>query len=136
MWFQRAGVRDEPTLGRTSSRHAVRSGLLALTFSGRPASLGMQSLDRQLDFQPRLTENSSVRRDRYGRALAAMFAVVLVIWGGATLYRGGLGWTNYWGGFVYAPFAIVIGLLVFVVVFKKPSRRHRTKDRSGFSWTK
>jgi hypothetical protein len=96
----------------------------------------MQSLGRQLDFQPGWAENSNVRRDRYGRALKAWFAVVLVIAGGATLYRGGLGWTNYWGGFVYAPFAIVIGLLLLVVVFKKPPRRRRTKDRSGFSWSK
>jgi len=62
-----------------------------------------------------------------------MLAAVLIVGGGATLYRGGFGWTNYWGGLVYAPFAVVIGLLLFVVVFKKPSRRGRTKDRSGFS---
>jgi hypothetical protein len=65
-----------------------------------------------------------------------MLAVILAIGGAVHVYRGSLGWTNYWGGFVYAPFAIVIGLLMIIVVFKKPSRRRRTRDRSGFSWTK
>ena len=59
-----------------------------------------------------------------------MIAAVLIIGGGVTLYGGSLGWTNYWGGFVYAPFAIAGGLLLFVVAFKKPSHRRRTRDRS------
>jgi hypothetical protein len=78
----------------------------------------------------------TVSRDRYTRILAASFAVVLLIGGTLTLYRGDLGWTNYWGGFVYAPTAIVIGLLLLAVAFKKRSPRRRTKDRSGFAWGK
>jgi hypothetical protein len=81
--------------------------------------------------------NNGVRRDRYyGPALLTIFGVVLAIGGALHVYRGSLGWTNYWGGFVYAPFAIVVGLLVLVAALKKPSRRRRTRDRSGFSWTK
>lgn len=83
-----------------------------------------------------LAEKSSVRRGRVGQLLKTTFAAVLVIGGGVTLYRGGVGWSNYWGGFVYAPFAILIGLLLLVAAFKKPSNRRRTRDRSGFSWTK
>jgi hypothetical protein len=48
-----------------------------------------------------------------------------------------IGMKNYWGAFVYAPFAIVIGLLALVVLFKRLSpRRRRIRDRTGFSWTK
>jgi hypothetical protein len=41
-----------------------------------------------------------------------------------------LGWTNYWGGVVYAPFALLVAVLVVVAIAKKrdgiadrPSRR-------------
>ncbi len=41
-----------------------------------------------------------------------------------------LGWTNYWGGFVYAPFALLVAVLPVVAIAKKrdgitnrPSRR-------------
>jgi len=32
---------------------------------------------------------------------------------------GRLGWKNYWGGFVYAPFALVIALLVAMAAVKR-----------------
>jgi hypothetical protein len=62
--------------------------------------------------------------------------VLLTIGGAATLYRGLLGWHNYWGGFVFAPFAIIVGLLMIAAAFKRPSKRKRSKDRSGFAWGK
>ncbi len=41
-----------------------------------------------------------------------------------------LGWTSYWGGFVYAPFALLVVVLLVVAMAKKrdgitnrPSRR-------------
>ena len=65
------------------------------------------------------------------------FGLLFTIVGAATLYRGGLGWSNYWGGFVFAPFAIVIGVLAIIAAFKKPSAlKRKRRDRSGFAWGK
>jgi hypothetical protein len=36
---------------------------------------------------------------------------------------GRLGWTNYWGGFVYAPFALIIAMLFAVLLSKKGNRK-------------
>ena len=83
-----------------------------------------------------LADKITVRREHFGSALLTILAVVLAIAGAVHMYRGSLGWTNYWGALVYAPFAVVIGLLMIVVAFKKPSRRRRKRDRSGFSWNK
>jgi hypothetical protein len=33
-----------------------------------------------------------------------------------------LGWTNYWGGFVYAPYALIIAVLFAVWLTKKGNR--------------
>jgi Flp pilus assembly protein TadB len=85
--------------------------------------------------QKRLGDPSSrltTRRDRQRLVIATIFAAILIIGGCVTLYRGSLGWTNYWGGLVFAPFAIVVGLLVFVAVFKKPAQRRRGRNQSRF----
>ena len=81
-----------------------------------------------------------MQRKHYGRALAGIVGGYLVLRGAVAVFRDDVWWRNYWGGLVYAPFAIAIGLLLFVLIFKRdPSRRRRTsriKDRSGFAWGK
>lgn len=39
----------------------------------------------------------------------------------AAIISGRLGWQNYWGGFVYAPFALIVAALM-VIVFVKGAR--------------
>ena len=81
-----------------------------------------------------------MQRKHLGRALAGLIGGYLVLRGAVAVFRGDVGWRNYWGALVYAPFAIVIGLLLFLVLLKhSPSgrvRRRRIKDRSGFAWGK
>jgi hypothetical protein len=81
-----------------------------------------------------------MQRKHHGRAVAGIVGGYLVLRGALAVVRGDVGWRNYWSGLVYAPFAIVIGLLLFVLIFKRdPSgvrRRRRIKDRSGFAWGK
>jgi len=38
------------------------------------------------------------------------------------IFSGRLGWQNYWGGFVYAPFALIVAALM-VIVFVKGARQ-------------
>ena len=75
-------------------------------------------------------------RNQPNRALLLGFGSILTITGIATLERGLLGWHNDWEGFVFAPFGIIVGLLMITTAFKRPSKRKRSKDRSGFAWTK
>jgi hypothetical protein len=81
-----------------------------------------------------------MQRKHYGRALAGIVGGYLVLRGTLAVIRGDVGWRNYWGGLVYAPFAIVIGLLLIALLFKRAPpgtlRRRRSKDRSGFAWGK
>jgi hypothetical protein len=50
------------------------------------------------------------RRHKALRVSGTVLVVVLVFTLGITAIASGLpGWANYWGGFVYAPFAVVIG---------------------------
>jgi hypothetical protein len=69
------------------------------------------------------------------RAFFLGFGLFFTIVGTALLYRGVLGWTNSIG-FVFGPFAVIAGILMFVAAFKQPSKRKRRKDRSGFAWGK
>jgi hypothetical protein len=81
-----------------------------------------------------------MQRKHYVGSVAGIVGGYLVLRGAVAIFRGDVGWRNYWDAVVYAPFAIVIGLLLFVVLFKRaPSggrRKRRIKDRSGFAWGK
>ena len=80
-------------------------------------------------------------RKIYGPVLVGGMGAYLILRGAVAVVQGDLEWRNYWGGFVYAPFAIMIGLLLVLLLFKRDRaergrRTRRFKDRSGFSWTK
>jgi tellurite resistance protein TehA-like permease len=43
-----------------------------------------------------------------------------------------MGWRNYWGGLVFAPFAIFVGfLLIYVAIFHWRKLRKEPGDRKG-----
>ena len=53
------------------------------------------------------------------RFMFGFIAFIFISLGAATLKKGELHYENYWGGNVFALFAIAIGLLLlFIVVFK------------------
>ncbi len=57
--------------------------------------------------------------EKSGRIFIGFFGVILLFMGVTHVLRGDLNYSNYWGGVVFAPFAIVVGvLLLFIVVFK------------------
>lgn len=49
----------------------------------------------------------------------ALVGLMIFVLGLFTLVRGGLYYFSYWGGFVFAPFAILIGALTVFVAYKK-----------------
>lgn len=51
-----------------------------------------------------------------GRATLLVFGAILVIGGAGTLHEGGFHYSNYWGGAVFAPFAIVIGIALWLIL--------------------
>ncbi len=53
------------------------------------------------------------------RAVVAAISLLLIALGVGTLLNCSLSYKNYWGGLVFAPFAILVGgLLLVVVIFK------------------
>lgn len=48
-------------------------------------------------------------------AVVVLLGVSLILAGAAELLGGGLHYRNYWGGHVFAPFAIGAGLILFVI---------------------
>jgi len=50
----------------------------------------------------------------------------LLLLGPAAIMKGFPGWRNYWGGFVYAPFAVVIGALFVLAVVVRTISSHKS----------
>ena len=61
-------------------------------------------------------------------SLAAMGLFVGAL-GSLSLAGGGIGYRNYWGGFVFGPFAIAIGLLSVVVAVRYPQVHEKLAGR-------
>ena len=68
---------------------------------------------------------------RRRRTIRIGLIVVIGILAGSALramMSGRLGWTNYWGGFVFAPFVLITALLLIIAVLKE---RRRPTERSS-----
>jgi hypothetical protein len=53
---------------------------------------------------------SLIRSGRKARFTLASISLTILTLGAGTLVRGGLEYQNWWGGTVFAPFAILIGM--------------------------
>jgi hypothetical protein len=65
-----------------------------------------------LDFDP---------RKPFYRALFVLVGLVFIGFGLAVLWRGRVTYENWWGGLVFAPFAILFGLVFALGALFKPS---------------
>jgi uncharacterized membrane protein len=72
------------------------------------------------------------------RTILALISFLIVMLGAATLFHGKLEYYNWWGGMIFAPFAIVIGSLGFAIAVFKPNVLEETaKKKSRFrGWPK
>ena len=75
---------------------------------------------------------SDKKRERLARVSSVCFSLLLILTGVAALLRGRLVYSNYWGGVVFAPFAILMGVLViWIVVFKWHRISGPAKDKKA-----
>jgi uncharacterized membrane protein len=72
------------------------------------------------------------------RAFLALISFLIVMLGVGTLFRGKIEYYNWWGGIVFAPFAIVIGSLGLLIAAFRPNVFLETaKKKSRFrGWPK
>ena len=56
------------------------------------------------------------QRERLGQRVASVMCVLLIISGAFYLHAGVLDYPNWWGGRVFAPFAVGIGALGLVAM--------------------
>ena len=76
-------------------------------------------------------------RGRRRRLFTIVLAAVLIAGGVYTLGRGELAYHNYWGGTVFAPFAIAIGvLLLLLALFRWPRLDRIRTGTDGGSGTR
>jgi hypothetical protein len=55
------------------------------------------------------------------RALFMLVGLVFIGFGIAALQRGSMTYQNWWGGLVFAPFAIIFGIIFILGAIFKPS---------------
>jgi 4-hydroxybenzoate polyprenyltransferase len=76
-----------------------------------------------------------MRYQRRPRLVGIGIIVIIVLFMGkamVTMMSGRLGWTNYWGGPVFAPFVLVATVLLILAVAKlrqEPTNRRRRRKK-------
>jgi len=66
-----------------------------------------------------------------GRIALAVVCIVILLLGVGTFFQGNIGYRNWWGGVVFAPFAIIVGGLgLFVAGFRPKFFSGTAKKRS------
>jgi hypothetical protein len=60
-----------------------------------------------------------------------VISFVIVLFGVGHLLRGQLGYQNWWGGFVFAPLAIMIGIAGLLIAGFSPKVFLRKKKKRG-----
>lgn len=75
----------------------------------------------------------SNRHHNLYRLVFVILSLVLVLTGIMYMAKGLIGWSNYWGGLVYSPFAVLVGLLLLYVGIFRWERliRSRKTDKKG-----
>jgi membrane protein implicated in regulation of membrane protease activity len=76
--------------------------------------------------------NERKKRDRLAKAAFVSLGAFLIVSAGAAIIAGRLNYQNYWGGVVFAPFAIFFDLLILVaVLFRWNSFSEYGLDKKG-----
>jgi hypothetical protein len=68
---------------------------------------------------------------RAARIAVALICLLILVLGVGTLFQGNIGYRNWWGGVVFAPFAIIVGGLgLFVAGFRPKFFSSTAKKKS------
>jgi hypothetical protein len=65
------------------------------------------------------------------RLILGFFGLLLVFQGAAALWLGQIGTRNYWGGLVFPPFAILLGLVLLGGSVKGSTVLKDLRDKKG-----
>jgi hypothetical protein len=69
---------------------------------------------------------------RIGRVLLILLSFILILTGAVHIMSGSMGWRNYWGGVVFPPFAIFLGLfLIYLALFRWRKLQEKPTDKKG-----
>jgi hypothetical protein len=72
------------------------------------------------------------RKALRSRRLPAAFGIFLIAYGAVHLMRGELSYENYWGGLVFAPAVILIGIVVvYIGLFRHDRLGRAWRDKKG-----
>ena len=72
------------------------------------------------------------QRARVGRIALIAGGLILLMTGVFDIVRGRLLYPNYWGGAVFTPFTILVGILiVFIGVFRSKNIDKPHRDKNG-----
>jgi hypothetical protein len=73
-----------------------------------------------------------IRSQHFDHMMGVFVASILILFGTAALLKRGLGYRNYWGGLVFAPFAIAIGIFILsAVLFRWRKLSQKTVKLKG-----
>jgi hypothetical protein len=72
------------------------------------------------------------KRDILNRAVAGFLSLILIGGGFLAIFGNNLNYRNYWGGVVFAPIAILTGLLLLgLIIFNWNKLQQSPKDKYG-----
>jgi hypothetical protein len=72
---------------------------------------------------------------RLGRVLCIFLSLLLIVMGTAHIWAGPWGRKNYWGEVIFAPFGILVGLLLlYAAVFHWDRLQKPRQDKNGTWW--
>ena len=55
-------------------------------------------------------------KDLHTRIVLGVFSVIIISMGISAILTGTINYSNFWGGVVFAPIAIIIGTLILIIV--------------------
>jgi hypothetical protein len=64
-----------------------------------------------------------------GESRLPYFHWLIILFGAGSLFRGHIGYRNWWGGVVFAPFAIIIGTLCLFIAGFRPKLFSNTSSK-------
>jgi hypothetical protein len=87
-------------------------------------------LEEQIGALYSVTMMKKLGSPRAGRIAFSLGCFLILLLGVGTLLQGNMGYRNWWGGVVFAPFAILIGVLGLFIVGFKPKLFSGTDTRT------
>ena len=70
------------------------------------------------------------KKSLFTRIFIGLFGFILIMTGLKNIFYGNQNYSNYWGGIVFAPIAILIGVLVIIITVFRFDSITNSKEQS------